>query len=103
MQQKKLDLERAKLMYPADIKSLPLWTWDDIKRKVETGPLLVVVNGLVHDVTNFLSEHPGGIPLLQSVIGKDATQHFNGQTNVYKHSQAARHLLTTFRVARLSE
>jgi len=103
MQQKTLDLERAKLMYPADTKSLPLWTWDDIKRKVELGFLLVVVSGLVHDVTNFLSEHPGGLPLIQSVIGKDATRQFNGQTNVYKHSQAARHLLTTFRVARLDE
>jgi len=28
---------------------------------------------------------------------------FNGTTKVYKHSQAARHLLTTFRVARLAK
>jgi len=103
MRQKSLDLEKAKLMYPADTKSLPEWTWETIKRKIATDSMLVVVDGLVHDVTNFLPDHPGGVPLLQAAIGKDATNMFNGTTGVYKHSQAARHLLTTFRVARLAK
>jgi stearoyl-CoA desaturase (delta-9 desaturase) len=103
MQQKHLDLEKAKLMYPADIKSLPVWTWEDIKRKNEMSSSLVVVDGLVHDVSNFILDHPGGVQLIQCAIGKDATDMFNGTTKVYKHSQAARHLLTTFRVARLEE
>jgi len=101
MRQKKLDVEKAQLMYPADIKSLPVWTWDDIKRKIQLGSLLVVVDDLVHDVSNFLPDHPGGVPLLKAAIGKDGTNMFNGNTGVYRHSNAARHLLTTFRVARL--
>jgi len=63
----------------------------------------VVVENLVHDVTNFLPDHPGGVPLLKHAIGKDATNMFNGNTGVYRHSQAARHLLTTFRVARIDK
>lgn len=101
MRQKHLDMEKAKLMYPADIKSLPVWSWEDIKRKNDTGSMLVVVNGLIHDVSHFLPDHPGGVMLLKDAIGKDATKMFDGTTKVYKHSQAARHLLTTFRVARL--
>jgi len=90
-------------MYPADINALPLWSWDDIRRKIQLGSLLVVVDSLVHDVTNFLPDHPGGVPLLKQGIGKDATNMFNGNTGIYKHSQAARHLLTTFRVARVKD
>jgi len=42
-------------MYPADTKSLPEWTWETIKRKIDTDSMLVVVDGLVHDVTNFFT------------------------------------------------
>jgi len=101
MKQKQLDQEKAKLWFPADTKSLPEWTWDTVRTKIQLGAMLVIVDGLVHDVTNFLPKHPGGIPILKQAIGKDGTNMFNGNTGVYKHSQAARHLLTTFRVARI--
>merc|ERR1719469_1532748 len=37
----------------------------------------VVVNGEVLDVTNFLSEHPGGELAILTFGGKDATEEFN--------------------------
>jgi len=92
-------------MYPGPIQSLPEWNWTEIKQKIQRGAQLVVVEGLVHDVSNFVKSHPGGEILLRSAIGTDATARFNGkQTHgeTYKHSTAARHLLTTFRVARLA-
>jgi len=101
MRQKQLDQEKAKLWFPADIKSLPVWSWDDVRRKIQLGEMLVVVESLIHDITNFLPDHPGGVPIIKQAIGKDATNMFNGNTGVYKHSQAARYLLTTFRVARI--
>jgi len=105
MKQKKLDQEKAKIMYPGPIQSLPEWNWTEIKQKIQRGAQLVVVEGLVHDVSNFVKSHPGGEVLLRSAIGTDATARFNGKQTrgeTYKHSTAARHLLTTFRVARLA-
>merc|ERR1719510_438907 len=37
----------------------------------------VVVDGQVLDVTNFLSEHPGGELAILTFAGKDATEEFN--------------------------
>jgi cytochrome b involved in lipid metabolism len=34
-------------------------------------------NGEVLDVTNFLSEHPGGKKVIMIYAGKDATEEFN--------------------------
>ena len=48
---------------------------------------LVVVAGFIHDVSNFMDEHPGGRHLIAKMIGKDATTAFFG--GVYDHSNAA--------------
>jgi len=101
MMQKKLDHEKAKLVYPGPVAALPPMTWELIQRRVREGQMLVVIEGLIHDVSDFAEEHPGGLALLQGAVGQDATARFKGETGVYKHSNAARHLLTTFRVGRL--
>jgi len=100
MKQKLLDLEKAKIVYPPTPVELPLMTEQELKQKVQQGLGLVIVENLVHDVTQFIKDHPGGEFLLKSAIGQDATARFNGTTGVYKHSNAARNLLSTFRVAR---
>jgi len=51
----------------------------------------------VHDVGHFIADHPGGESLIRSGLGKDASADFNG--DVYKHSNAARNLMSNFRVA----
>ncbi len=56
----------------------------------------IAVAGVIHDVTNFIKDHPGGKALISSAIGKDATAIFNG--GVYNHSNAAHNLLSTMRV-----
>lgn len=56
----------------------------------------MAIAGIVHDVTDFISEHPGGKALIKGWIGKDATAVFNG--GVYMHSNAAHNLLSTMRV-----
>eukprot|EP00808_Paulinella_micropora_P015384 g23161.t1 len=101
MKQKALDREKAKLMYPGPTLALPAWNWETIRRKVREGQALVVFEDLVHDVTNFVDDHPGG-RFLRDAIGRDLTKGFLGKNGpLYKHSTAAHHLLTTFRVARL--
>lgn len=56
------------------------------------------MDGLVHDVADFLNNHPGGIKILAYRIGKDATIAFNG--GLYRHTKAARNVAALLRVAR---
>jgi stearoyl-CoA desaturase (delta-9 desaturase) len=56
----------------------------------------VAIGGVIHDVTSFVKDHPGGKALIVSTVGKDATSMFNG--GVYDHTNAAHNLLSTMRI-----
>lgn len=60
--------------------------WDIDQEQAKSRPL-ICVGGFIHDVTDFLDEHPGGRHLLTKNIGRDATTAFFG--GVYDHSNAA--------------
>ena len=94
--QKKLDQKRAKLDWGIPLDQLPVIEWDDYVEQAKNGRGLIAVAGVVHDVTDFINEHPGGKSLIRSGLGKDATAMFNG--GVYMHSNAAHNLLSTMRV-----
>ncbi len=64
------------------------------------GEQLIVIDGHVHDVRGFFDEHPAGSALLRPYVGKDASKVFNGL--VYNHSNAARNILRTLRIAKLA-
>jgi len=103
MKEKQLMKAKAKITYPPSIDTLPLMTWAELKDAVKTGKQLTVIDGLVHDITTFIPRHPGGKAFIESSVGCDATIRFRGETGIYKHSQAAIHLLSSYRVARLHE
>jgi stearoyl-CoA desaturase (delta-9 desaturase) len=94
--QKKIDQKRATLDWGTPLEDLPLIHWDDFIIRTANGEGLVAVAGVIHDVTAFIKDHPGGKALLCSAIGKDATAMFNG--GVYDHTNAAHNLLSTMRV-----
>ncbi|KFH44011.1 Acyl-CoA desaturase-like protein [Hapsidospora chrysogenum ATCC 11550] len=94
--QKKLDQKRSKLDWGTPLDQLPVVSWDDYVAQAKDGKALVLVAGVIHDVTDFIKDHPGGKALIASAIGKDATAIFNG--GVYEHSNAAHNLLSTMRV-----
>ncbi|KAK9483947.1 hypothetical protein V1527DRAFT_239642 [Lipomyces starkeyi] len=93
--QKKLDKWRARLNWGVPLEQLPVMEFEEYQEQAKTRAL-VLIAGVVHDVTNFIEQHPGGKALIQSGIGKDATAVFNG--GVYDHSNAAHNLLATMRV-----
>lgn len=94
--QKKLDRWRSRLNWGVPIEQLPVVEFEDFKEQSKTKSL-VLISGIVHDVTNFIESHPGGRALIKTAIGKDATAVFNG--GVYEHSNAAHNLLATMRVS----
>ena len=94
--QKKLDQKRSRLDWGVPLESLPVMEWDDYVDQTKNGRGLVAVAGVVHDVTDFIKDHPGGKAMISSGIGKDATAMFNG--GVYDHSNAAHNLLSTMRI-----
>lgn len=77
--------------------SHPVWEWDEYMEKVRQGHYLVAISGIVYEVKDFISSHPGGEKLIRDEIGKDATWKFHG--GIYNHSAHAQNLLNTMKVA----
>jgi stearoyl-CoA desaturase (delta-9 desaturase) len=101
MKQKRLDEEKAHLQWGPPIEQLPEMTWEQVRDDVKNKQCaLIVIDNVVHDVTEFLPRHPGGEGILRAVVGTDGSKSFHGA--VYKHSNAAKNLLSNFRVARLA-
>jgi len=60
--------------------------------------MCIVIDNVVHDVTVFVDNHPGG-SVIKTYVGKpDASAVFYG--GVHDHSNAAINLLSTMRIAR---
>lgn len=101
-QQILLDSIRSKLNWGIPIENLPIYSAKEFKILSENSKgkrHLVVVFGIIHDVTPFALDHPGGLPLIKASHGKDATTAFTGA--VYQHSNAAKNLLATMRIGKL--
>ncbi|KAF1970420.1 hypothetical protein BU23DRAFT_582135 [Bimuria novae-zelandiae CBS 107.79] len=96
-QQKALDARRVTLDWGLPLSQLPVVSWVEYQARCASGDAaLIAITGIIHDVTDFITEHPGGKALIKGWVGKDATAGFNG--GVYVHSNAAHNLLSTMRV-----
>ena len=77
------------------------YTADEVaKHNVLEGPnksTWVIFHGKIYDITNFVSEHPGGTEVLADTAGKDITRSF---TEI-GHSDHARGLMTPMLVGEL--
>lgn len=101
MKQQELDELKRVIDWGQDIETLPSMDWDEVKSRVDDGEILVVIEGVVHKIDDFIAMHPGGQKILEFWNGRDATLAFNGE--VYRHSKNARNLLAHFRLAKLNE
>ncbi|EIW77198.1 delta 9-fatty acid desaturase protein [Coniophora puteana RWD-64-598 SS2] len=95
MQLKRLREIQEKLNWPSDNSHLPVISWESFLQQAQSRPLICIA-GFIHDVDDFLDQHPGGRHLLTKYIGRDATTAFFG--GVYDHSNAAHNLLSMKRV-----
>jgi stearoyl-CoA desaturase (Delta-9 desaturase) len=94
MQLKRLREVQDEIQWPTE-NDLPVISWASYQEQAQKRPL-VLIAGFIHDVSDFLDEHPGGRHLVAKFIGKDGTTAFFG--GVYDHSNAAHNLLSMKRV-----
>ncbi|XP_014249079.1 cytochrome b5 [Cimex lectularius] len=74
--------------------------WSEVKKHDgKNGSYWVVIHGMVHDVTNFLEQHPGGEEILMELAGKNGTECFDD----IGHSDVAKNLASVFRIGKVVE
>ncbi|KAJ5624629.1 hypothetical protein N7510_000938 [Penicillium lagena] len=79
------------------LSQFPAMEWNEFTAQAARGRCLVCINDIVHDITDFIYDHPGGRTVLQNAIGKDVTNIFyNGN---HPHSPYAKRILETRRIA----
>lgn len=99
-QQEVINRMKSQLNWGTPISKLPVITPSEFKRLAlspkHLDRIYIVIQNIIHDITPFLEQHPGGVPLLKASRGKDATKAFYG--GVYGHLTAAVNLLATMRI-----
>ncbi|POW11738.1 hypothetical protein PSTT_04994 [Puccinia striiformis] len=106
MKLKELQQDFKDVKWPTSSNDLPILTWEQFVDEADkkNGRDLVVVGGFIHDVTEFIDDHPGGRALIKTRLGKDATTaSMVGFTIIFfldllEHSNAAHNLLAMLRV-----
>ncbi|KAJ5112155.1 stearic acid desaturase [Penicillium argentinense] len=76
---------------------LPNMEWGTFAELCASGRRLICINGVVHDVSHFIYDHPGGSQLIESSVGRDVTELFYDGS--HPHSQNAREILVGMQMA----
>jgi stearoyl-CoA desaturase (delta-9 desaturase) len=92
-QQEELNVKRQALNWGPEVEELEF-----IDRSKVTKDH-IIIDGIVHDVKEFVNEHPGGEAIMKPFLGRDATKAFYG--GVYNHSNSGRNVLKTLRKFRV--
>lgn len=99
-QQHVLNVMRSQLNWGTPLSKLPMITAREFNTLCQSAAgqdrIYIVIQNVIHDITPFMDQHPGGLALLQASHGKDATKAFYG--GVYGHLTAAVNLLATMRI-----
>jgi len=76
-------------------------TLQEFKDAVLSGEKWLALNDMVYDVSDFTTKHPGGAPLLMSMVGKDPQVVQEFITSKHTHTKAARNIMETLAIAKL--
>jgi len=101
MNEKLIEAKMRELDWGIPIERLPRWSSETFEEKVKKTPGLLKIDGFVYDVSRFAAKHPGGEKYITVNHGRDVSRQFNG--TVYNHSNAARNLMSQFRIAVLDD
>ncbi|XP_050344383.1 cytochrome b5-like [Nymphalis io] len=71
---------------------------EEVKKHRRKSSVWIIIHNDVYDVTNFLTEHPGGEDTLLDVAGKDGSREFED----VGHSDDARELLKKYKIGSLN-
>ena len=98
----KVRRERSKYSWGPSIDSLPHFTKEDVENRIiKEGRCLIIMNGLVYDVSEFMGKHPGGRDILSKYNGiNNAEIAFYG--GLHKHSNAAQRKAAELVIAKFS-
>lgn len=80
-----LTLSKQSTFTPELLQELPVIKWEDVNTRVGMGAKLVVIEGIVIDISDWLFNHPGGRRTLEEAIGTDVSFEFSG-VDVFKMS-----------------
>ncbi|HEY8210235.1 MAG TPA: cytochrome b5-like heme/steroid binding domain-containing protein [Myxococcaceae bacterium] len=75
---------------------LPVIPWSEIARHNTETSLWTVIDGEVYDLTGWAAMHPGGLPVLLKVAGKDGSRAFHAA----KHSAATQVFRLNYRIGK---
>lgn len=89
-----LRIGKFKIETKKQTSDLPELTMNDLNKYV--GRKLLIIDGFVCDVTDFIEEHPGGDEIIQENINKDATKAYKD----IKHSEHANQIMTSLRIGK---
>ena len=64
---------------PADDQGRPLYTMADVEARDSRDDCWTVIRGDVYDLTEWISQHPGGARAIVNMCGTDGTAAFEGQ------------------------
>jgi len=78
---------------------MPTCTLAEVEKRVGGGEQLVIVDGGVYDIAEFMGVHPGGKQLLLKRLGHDIGDGMRGTGGGHEHSKAAWRILQQYKVA----
>jgi len=75
----------------------------EFKSAVASGKQYLAIGDMIYDVATFAPSHPGGFPLITSMIGQDPETVTPFITAKHTHTKAARNFMETLAVAKLRQ
>jgi len=76
---------------------LQVYSLDEVRKHNTEKSAWIVIDGYVHDVTEFAGDHPGGRKYILNNAGRDASKTFVN-SKIHSHSDKARILLARYRI-----
>lgn len=96
----KISEEKRKYDWGIEDAKLPKMTMAEMESLVlNEDRKLIVINGYICDISEYMAQHPGGTKVLKYYLGKDASDAFNKGMNI--HSRAAKTRIHLLKIARL--